>query len=161
MKLVKIYPTCKWHQEGRIDPKTNIMYGRWGKAEQKVGRGYFAFHLTHNGDVETSAVDRLEAITGAWSGTYTTPTSTTSCTFKLIGGTSKGDDQLVIKGNSVSPTPQYTIKGVVSASGQVIFAKVTDSHAFVYRGTLSEGNDSMSGEWAGDEKHGTFHFRRA
>ncbi|KAF3767088.1 hypothetical protein M406DRAFT_106447 [Cryphonectria parasitica EP155] len=159
----KDYGTHWWHYTGSIDAETNMMYGKWGVG-QEGGGGYFAFHLVNENDEagDVSAEDQLENTKGAWSGFYTSAESGTSrrCNFELDGQVGGNGDLLAVKGNGTGPTGPYRLTGVVSKSGQVVFAKVYEKHTYLYRGTLT-ADGSMKGQWAGKGSSGTFYFERS
>ncbi|KAI5867878.1 hypothetical protein GGS23DRAFT_613047 [Durotheca rogersii] len=158
--FIKDYKTHSWHYSGAIDLETNMMYGRWG-AKQEGGTGYFAFHLVNRHNTNVSAEERLQSITGSWSGAYTRKGSDTphSCDLKLRGAKSQMDDQLTIQGTGNSPN-KFEIEGVVSPSGQVAFAKIFSHNIYLYRGVLTEDNTRMTGEWAGSGVSGGFDFSK-
>ncbi|XXH00867.1 hypothetical protein Hte_007218 [Hypoxylon texense] len=159
IKFLKHYHTHSWHYSGTIDQDTNVMHGMWG-VRQEGGGGYFAFHLANKDDADVSAERN---IAGNWSGSFHTTASSTTrgCHFELTSRTGKMDDQLTIVGTGKSEG-DYKIKGVVSPSGQIIFAKIYNSspHLYLYRGALSEGSDAMEGHWAGKGAFGTFDFKK-
>ncbi|KAL7625358.1 hypothetical protein AAE478_004574 [Parahypoxylon ruwenzoriense] len=159
VKFKKSYATYSWQYSGSIDRETNMMHGRWGEGLGGWG-GYFAFHLADKSDADAiSAQTRLQSIRGNWSGNYTTKLTTCrKCSFSLTSQTGRNADQLTIHGDGTSPTGQYRITGIVSLSGQVIFAKIRGQHVFLYRGVLTQENNVMEGRWAGNGTFGTFRF---
>ncbi|KAL7931113.1 hypothetical protein V8C35DRAFT_329697 [Trichoderma chlorosporum] len=160
--IKKYSQTLWWKYEGHYSPELKSMHGIWG-SNQAGGGGLFAFHLVGSAIAEVQG--SLQAMTGNWSGTHTiaTTSKTVEDNFSLSGTVRGGTwaEQLKLQGHSNRSTQKYSIQGLVSPSGRVIFAKIFDQYATIYRGNLQgDENNTLRGYWQGNGMNGAFSFGR-